>query len=96
MQLPGNPPWLTGILEACVKAAGLAAHTGSHGPSELVSWDRPGPGQRLWEVGPGSLLLQIPLTAMGLVPTSWSRPTLGPSIHLFGAFPSPSRSQGLW
>lgn len=39
MQLPGDPPWLTGILEACVKAAGLAAHTGSHGPSELVSWD---------------------------------------------------------
>ena len=38
MQLPGDPPWLTGILEACVKAAELAAHTGSHGPPELVSW----------------------------------------------------------
>ena len=39
MQLPGVPPWVTGILEACEKAAGLAAHTVSYGPSELVSWD---------------------------------------------------------
>ena len=41
MQRPGDPRWLAGILEACVKAAGLAAHNGSHSPTEFLGLARP-------------------------------------------------------
>ena len=41
VQRPRDPRWLAGILEACVKAAGLAAHNGSHSPTEFLGLARP-------------------------------------------------------
>lgn len=92
---PLPPAWWAGILEACVKAAGLVAHTGSHDSPELS----PGTDQAL------SSRQESPHLSKPAAPATHCRagsphPSPGPPVTFSQACPGstphppPSRAQG--
>ena len=61
VRLSRGPPSLAGVLEACVKASGPAAHTGSHSPAELSPRTEQAQDRGSWQWGWGSCPCHIPL-----------------------------------